>query len=91
MNTNGNGAPRVIITDGDHTNEVLNVLKKDLGKTGIEAAIQKAKRVIELAVDPIAGNPAEPSDGLLYGLIQSGKTSIGLNRFAVGLSTTFSS
>lgn len=76
MSNDSNDAPRVIVTDGDHTNEVLHVLKKDLGKAGTEAATQKAKKVIELAVDPIAGTPAEPSDGLLYGLIQSGKTSI---------------
>lgn len=76
MTKNINHPGRVIITDGDHTTEVVNVLKKDLGKTGTDVAIQKARRIIELAVDPIAGKPLEPSDGLLYGLIQSGKTSI---------------
>ena len=67
---------RTIIIDGAHATEVLNVLRKDLGKDGTEAAIKKASKIIELSVDPIAGNPPEPSDGLLYGLIQSGKTSI---------------
>jgi hypothetical protein len=76
MSKNVNSAGRIIITDGDHTTEVVNVLKKDLGKTGTDLAIEKARRIIELSVDPIAGKPAEPSDGLLYGLIQSGKTSI---------------
>ncbi len=67
---------RVLITDGPHTQEVLKVLFKDLGKSGVTVALQKASRIIELAVNPIGGPPAEPSDGLLYGLIQSGKTSI---------------
>src|SRR5271157_2795856 len=67
---------RVLITDGPHTQEVLKVLDKDLGKSGIAVALQKATRIIELAVNPLGGPPAEPSDGLLYGLIQSGKTSI---------------
>ena len=69
-------AKRVLITDGTHTQEVLNVLEKELGKRGMEVALRKASKIIELAVDPKAGPPAEPSDGLLYGLIQSGKTSI---------------
>lgn len=69
-------AQRIIITNGAHADEVLKVLDKDLGKAGIKAALQKAARIIELAVNPVAGPPAEPSDGLLYGLIQSGKTSI---------------
>jgi hypothetical protein len=67
---------RVLVTDGPHTQEVLKVLEKDLGSAGIAVALQKASRIIELAVDPTAGPPAEQSDGLLYGLIQSGKTSI---------------
>jgi hypothetical protein len=67
---------RVLNVNGPHTQEVLKVLDKDLGKAGITVALQKAIRIIELAVNPTAGPPAEPSDGLLYGLIQSGKTSI---------------
>jgi len=67
---------RQIVTDGPHTQEVLNVLRKDLGEAGVAEARSKASRIIELSVDPIAGQPEEPSDGLLYGLIQSGKTSI---------------
>lgn len=68
--------PRALVTNGIHTQEVLSVLEKDLGKTGAAVALKKASKIIELAVDPIAGAPPEPSDGLLYGLIQSGKTSI---------------
>jgi hypothetical protein len=67
---------RTIIADGPNATEVLNVLRKDLGKDGAEAATMKASKIIELSVDPLAGKPLEPSDGLLYGLIQSGKTSI---------------
>jgi hypothetical protein len=67
---------RVIKIDGPHTSEVLNALARDLGKNGIAAAQQKAAKIIELSVDPNAGPPPGPSDGLLYGLIQSGKTSI---------------
>lgn len=67
---------RVTITDGPHTTEVLKVLAPDLKPAGIASALKKATEIIRLSVDPIAGPPAEPSDGLLYGLIQSGKTSI---------------
>lgn len=76
MSNTASGSERVIIIDGDHTTEVVNVLQNDLGKAGTDAAIQKAKRIMQLAVDPVAGKPPAPSDGLLYGLIQSGKTSI---------------
>ncbi len=69
-------ANRTIIDDGAHTTEVLTVLKQDLGAAGIKAAKDKAAKIIALSVDPIAGPPPQPSDGLLYGLIQSGKTSI---------------
>jgi hypothetical protein len=69
-------ALRSVITDGRHTREILRVLQSDLGPNGIIAALQKANKIIQLCVDPIAGPPPEFSDGLLYGLIQSGKTSI---------------
>ena len=69
-------AQRVIVTDGLHTTEVIQVLEKDLGKAGVETALRKASRIIDLSVDPLGGPPPERSDGLLYGLIQSGKTSI---------------
>ncbi|MGA3160283.1 MAG: Z1 domain-containing protein [Terracidiphilus sp.] len=41
-----------------------------------DSILEKSKQIIENSVDPIAGPPEAPSDGLLYGLIQSGKTSI---------------
>lgn len=55
---------------------MLQVLGKELGADGTKKAIEKAVRILQLAVDPTGGVPAQPSDGLLYGLIQSGKTSI---------------
>jgi hypothetical protein len=67
---------RVVSIDGPHTTEVKRVLDKDLGKAGVRAALLKAAKIIELSIDPRGGPPAETSDGLLYGLIQSGKTSI---------------
>lgn len=67
---------RVIKIDGPHPSEVLRVLARDLGENGIASAQQKAAQIIELSVDPRTGPPPGPSDGLLYGLIQSGKTSL---------------
>jgi hypothetical protein len=67
---------RRVITDGSNTAEILKILEKDLKANGIAAALEKAARIIDLSVDPTAGPPSQPSDGLLYGLIQSGKTSI---------------
>jgi hypothetical protein len=70
------GMQRTLVTNGLHTQEVLTVLEKDLGKPGTAVALHKASKIIGLAVNPLDGPPVEPSDGLLYGLIQSGKTSI---------------
>jgi Z1 domain-containing protein len=67
---------RILVTDGRHTSEILRILEPDLGRRGVRAAAEKAQRLLELSVDPISGPPAQPSDGLLYGLIQSGKTSV---------------
>ncbi len=68
---------RKIISDGSHTFEVLNILKSEIkNPKSLDSILQKAVQVVERSVDPIAGPPEHPSDGLLYGLIQSGKTSI---------------
>lgn len=80
---------RNVITDGRHTEEILKVLEPDLGPEGIKSALEKATRIIELSVDPIAGKPDQPSDGLLYGLIQSGKTSIITVSIAVAADNAF--
>jgi hypothetical protein len=66
-----------IIRDKPHTQEVLDILKSEIPSAGaLNAILERAVQVIERSVDPIAGTPEQPSDGLLYGLIQSGKTSI---------------
>src|SRR3972149_5795669 len=67
---------REIIHDGPHTTEVLNVLETKIPTTSLVAITERAVQILAKAVDPIAGLPEQPSDGLLYGLIQSGKTSI---------------
>jgi hypothetical protein len=68
---------RKIISDGTHTIEVLNILKSEIpNQDSLNSILDKAIKVVERSVDPIAGPPDHPSDGLLYGLIQSGKTSI---------------
>ncbi len=67
-------ARRLVIADGPHIKEALEVLSEKIENT--DSILEKAKQIIEDSVDPIAGQPASPSDGLLYGLIQSGKTSI---------------
>lgn len=71
-----NKPPRPIKIDGPHTEEVLNVLGKEISPDGMAKATAKAKRILELPIDPTPGAPPHSSDGLLYGLIQSGKTSI---------------
>ena len=67
---------RHIIQDGPHTIEVLNVLGVDIPRPSLPSITERAVQILQKAVDPIAGQPEQPSDGLLYGLIQSGKTSI---------------
>ena len=68
---------RKIIVDGMHTKEVLNVLRPQIGnEAGVASVLEKAVEVLSQCVDPIAGPTLQPSDGLLYGLIQSGKTSV---------------
>lgn len=68
---------REIIRDGDHVKEVLSVLAaKKIDSSSLLAITERAAQILERSVDPIAGPPEQPSDGLLYGLIQSGKTSV---------------
>lgn len=66
---------RTIATDGRHTKEVENVLRPEFGAS-IADIRGKASQIVQLSVDPEGGPPAQPSDGLLYGLIQSGRTSV---------------
>jgi hypothetical protein len=73
---------RTIVEDGPHVAEVLGVLGGEIKTTkSLPSIVGRAVQIIQNSVDPIAG-PPEPgsdkreNDGLLYGLIQSGKTSI---------------
>lgn len=70
--------PRHIDNSGSHTREVLAILGTEIDQAGIAAILAKSIEVLEQAIDPRGPAPPtdSPSDGLLYGLIQSGKTSI---------------
>jgi hypothetical protein len=73
---------RMIVQDGPHVKEVLGILAGEIRPPqSMLSIIERAAQIIEDSVDPIAGPPESGSDehendGLLYGLIQSGKTSI---------------
>lgn len=71
-----NTCAREIVSDGPHTNEVINVLSIEIEPIALNALKEKAIHILRKCVDPIAAAPSEPSDGLVYGLIQSGKTSV---------------
>ena len=72
----GTTRENTIIRDKQHTAEVLTMLGGELSSDSIKSILERAVQVVARSVDPIAGPPEHPSDGLLYGLIQSGKTSI---------------
>ena len=75
MNTQKN--KRKIIDNGQHAEEVLATLRPKINdEESLQRIKHKAKQILEKSVDPTAGPQDLPSDGLLYGLIQSGKTSI---------------
>lgn len=73
---------RKIIHDGAHVSEVLNILIEEIKiPKSLSSIVEKAAQIVENSVDPIASPPEtdtgeHENDGLLYGLIQSGKTSI---------------
>jgi hypothetical protein len=68
---------RAIITDGQNASEVLRILQTEIGSPeALQSVAERAAEILRRSVDPTGGPPASPSDGLLYGLIQSGKTSI---------------
>jgi len=78
-----NPRKRVIIRDGPHASEVLNVLAGEIkSPESLLSITEKAVQIIAESVDPIGGQleslgvAEHENDGLLYGLIQSGKTSI---------------
>lgn len=80
---------REIIHDGQHTDEALSVLSAEITTPdSLHSIAERAGKILEYAVDPISGT-AEPSYGLLYGLIQSGKTSIITVTTAMGADNGF--
>jgi hypothetical protein len=77
MSTPNTPNQRIVVTGGPHTEEVLRILAPEIkAPESLRSIKEKAAAIIRQSVDPLAGPPAEPSDGLLYGLIQSGKTGI---------------
>lgn len=67
---------REIIRDGQHTTEALSALANEISDpTSLHVIAERAASILGYAIDPVSGNE-EPSYGLLYGLIQSGKTSV---------------
>src|SRR4051812_33063957 len=67
---------REIIRDGQHTTEALSALANEISDSAsLHIIAERAAKILEYAVDPVSGN-ADPIYGLLYGLIQSGKTSV---------------
>lgn len=68
---------RNIIKNGPHTTEVINVLMYEIkSEASIQSVSDKAYQIIARSVDPKSDHSEHSNDGLLYGLIQSGKTSI---------------
>ncbi len=80
--SNEHSGGRTIIRDGKHVIEVKNVLSQEIHSAESMQSVEgKAEQIIENSIDPIAGpsgceGAERENDGLLYGLIQSGKTSI---------------
>jgi hypothetical protein len=66
---------RTIRTDGPHTTEVLDVLAAEIrSPRSRETLVERAAQILSLSVDP--DGPRTVNHGLVYGLIQSGKTSV---------------
>jgi len=67
---------REIIRDGQHTTEALSALANEISDpTSLHVIAERAASILQYAIDPVSGQE-EPSYGLLYGLIQSGRTSV---------------
>ena len=59
-----------------HSGEVLKLLEKQIGNNEEVADIKRtAREVVDKWVDPVSGG-REETNGLIYGLIQSGKTGV---------------
>ncbi|HEX7047904.1 MAG TPA: Z1 domain-containing protein [Gammaproteobacteria bacterium] len=65
------------VIEGRNSQVAFDFLLREIqDSTAVAHIKEKAKEVLSQSVDPIGGPPEHPSDGLLYGLIQSGKTSV---------------
>jgi hypothetical protein len=65
-----------IVHDGPHTEEALSMLSTEIkSPDALHVLAERAGKILEYSVDPISGSN-DRTYGLLYGLIQSGKTSV---------------
>lgn len=69
------GSKRKVTADGKNASEALRVLGGQLSSSSVAAVRDSAKKVIERSADPTQSVPTH-SDGLLYGMVQSGKTGV---------------
>jgi hypothetical protein len=59
-----------------HCDQVLGLLKKQIGNDDeVQDISQTAKEVVNNWVNPLSGGKEE-TNGLVYGLVQSGKTGV---------------
>ena len=59
-----------------HRDQVLGLLKKQIGnEEEVKDVVETAEEVANKWVDPVSGGKEE-TNGLIYGLIQSGKTGV---------------
>lgn len=68
----------MIITDGIRVEDALESLREDDGipESALERIREKAQQILERSADPLHGQSQDDKNGLIYGLIQSGKTSV---------------
>ena len=61
---------------GKHTDEILNLLRQQVGNdTEVDDIAETAREVMGKWVNPVSGGK-EQTNGLIYGLVQSGKTGV---------------
>lgn len=62
--------------NGKHTQEILNLLKQQVGnQSEVDDIASAAREVMGKWVNPVSGGKEE-TNGLIYGLVQSGKTGV---------------
>ena len=62
--------------NGKHTDEILNLLRQQVGNdTEVDDIAATAREVMKKWVNPVSGGK-EQTNGLIYGLVQSGKTGV---------------